>query len=160
MAQRSPRSQGPVKLAIKPRNTGHHANGESRQRQTGPLKSVEERNEEYQKARARIFNQEKEAAAQNGGVMRGPMGSPRSGLVGFGPEMGGRSMPPVQSPVEGGYGENSGRGGGSRGNGEVGNGKRGKGPAIFRDREKEKRDPDFDRSRSVSGVCFSPQNVS
>jgi hypothetical protein len=148
MVQRSPRSQGPVKLAIKPRNSGHHSNGESRQRQTGPLKSVEERNEEYQKARARIFNQEKEAAAQNGGVMRGAMGSPRGGMVGFGPEIGGRNVPPVQSPMEGGFsGDGSGRGGGGRGNGEGGNGKRGKGPAIFRDREKEKRDPDFDRSR-------------
>ena len=72
-------------------------------------------------------------------------------------KMGVRSLPVVQGPMDGGYGgeNNAGRGGNGRGNGEGGNGKRGKGPAIFRDREKEKRDPDFDRSRLVGRLFFN-----
>lgn len=175
----------PSKVAIKQRplkggrSTGFGPGGSSGK--LNPSKSVEERKEEYNKARARIFcceltgkSGEEEPEPENGfGVASYSADAPRHGE--FVQEDSAKKSrvitsksasvsPPKRdsvSPPNGTLKDNREKDSSGRGKlvscnslGSIGNG--GSRVAIFRDREKDRRDPDYDRSTARYAQRFDP----
>lgn len=147
---------GAVKVAIKQRPQKKSqilSNSNSNSSKANSSKSVEERKEEYNRARARIFN----SNSFSGGDARKPEAEPKlqDGPLGVGP-MGVSKM--EEKPISGVPDMNSGRGlidssssssRSARNRTEkepVGRYKPNNRVAIFRDREVDRKDPDYDRS--------------
>ncbi|CAN1258385.1 R3H domain-containing protein 2 [Linum perenne] len=128
-----------IKVAIKQRPRKQHQMGNnqnSNASKSNSSKSMEERKEEYNKARARIFNSTNQKARDKS--------APGNSDINFGRGVTEPSTSSSRLSRPGIEKEPIGR---SRQNNRV---------AIFRDREVEKKDPDFDRSydRFVINLCF------
>ena len=140
-----------VKVAIKQRPNKRsqiYGGPNSNSLKGNSLKSVEERKEEYNRARARIFcsssgsggKQESEARVQEG-FQRGLLGGSRTEEV---CGSGGADVNGGRGSVESSMGTS--RSGRSRVEEPIGRSMSNSRVAIFRDREVEKKDPDYDRS--------------
>ncbi|WCJ28727.1 Single-stranded nucleic acid binding R3H protein [Euphorbia peplus] len=113
-----------VKIVIRSRPNKGSMNGSNDGSKRNPVRSVEERKEEYDKARARIFS--------------GP-GSPSSEDTVSQVSMDRKSLSPIKDDFEGYRASELDRNIFTR---DVGSSR----VAIFRDREKDRVDPDYDRS--------------
>lgn len=127
MALEKPVSLPNEKIAIKQRasrtSSAEGLNGSADSGKTPP-KTMEEREEEYDKARARIFNSGDAAHAFYGETVTADVADRQKVLESSSPSRG------LTSP-------------GGEGKSQLANGNR---VAIFRDREKDMKDPDYDRS--------------
>ncbi|KAI5068086.1 hypothetical protein GOP47_0016431 [Adiantum capillus-veneris] len=128
LATDKPVSAPNEKIAIKQRasrvSNGEGLNG-SAESGRNPPKTMEEREEEYDKARARIFNSGDSANAFNG-------------EIGISDLVDRQKVPESSSPTRGLISPS-----GGEGKSQPANSNR---VAIFRDREKDMKDPDYDRS--------------
>lgn len=157
---------GALKVAIKQRPQKKSqilSNSNSNSSKANSSKSVEERKEEYNRARARIFNSNN----VSGGDTRKPEAEPKlqDGPLGVGP-VGVLKM--EEKPISGVPDINSGRGlidssssssRSARNRMEkepVGRYKPNNRVAIFRDREVDRKDPDYDRSYDRYAQRFDP----
>lgn len=160
---------GAIKVAIKqrPQKRSQMANNaNSNSLKSGSAKSVEERKEEYNRARARIFNSSIISSGPSGGVGAKPESEPRvqdssqhvSLVI---PKMEENSVSGI-SDVNSGRGlvdssSSSSRSARSRTEKEpVGRNKPNNRVAIFRDREIDRKDPDYDRSYDRYLQRFDP----
>ena len=123
------------------------------------LKSVEERKEEYDRARAMIFNEEKagggggegEGGGGGGGAEESTAAAAAGTTAGSAGECGGGVSKDEQKKDRQSSGGRGGGVGGRAAEGQKGGeggreaGRKGRNVAILRDREKEKQDPDFRR---------------
>ncbi|KAJ4823402.1 hypothetical protein Tsubulata_032420 [Turnera subulata] len=158
---------GVLKVAIKqrPQKKSQIVNSSgSNSMKANALKSVEERKEEYNKARARIFN----SGSFNGGSSVRPEGEPR--LQDGGPQHVPLVMPKMEEkPAPGISDVSAGRGliDSSTSSSRAARARTDKEPigrssrpnsrvAIFRDREVDRKDPDYDRSYDRYMQRFDP----
>ncbi|XP_075643943.1 uncharacterized protein LOC142615129 [Castanea sativa] len=167
---------GVVKVAIKQRpqkRSPISGNANSNSLKSGGAKSVEERKEEYNRARARIFNSSINSSGPSGAVGGKPENEPR---VQDGPQHGSLAIPKIEEkPVSVIADVNSGRvlidsstsssrsarsrtekepiGRSKPNNNNINNNNR---VAIFRDREIDRKDPDYDRSYDRYMQRFDP----
>ncbi|CAI5513308.1 unnamed protein product [Closterium sp. Naga37s-1] len=145
----------------------------------GVIRSVEERKEMYNRARARIFNtaqvdavdsEESTGSAEGAGGKGEVGGKQEEGKAGgkAGAEAGGKTGAKAGAEAGGkGSGKGKGSGGGSGGEEKVGadkqgltksssGGRKARNVAILRDREKEKQDPDYQRGYDRFSQRFDP----
>ncbi|KAF9599364.1 hypothetical protein IFM89_036850, partial [Coptis chinensis] len=140
-------NNGSVKVAIKqrPGKCSESANNASRSSKWNHAKSVEERKEEYNRARARIFSSEN-GTKDEPSVLQ-PCSSRSKGVderfIVQGPE----------SPSKG-YDSSTGRG--RTEHDPAGRYKTNNKVAIFRDRDVDRKDPDYDRSYDRYAQRFDP----
>ncbi|KAK3015036.1 hypothetical protein RJ639_005561 [Escallonia herrerae] len=153
-----------TKVAIKQRpqkRSQANSSGSSHSLKNNNLKSVEERKEEYNRARARIFN----SSTGSGGAGVKPESEPRAQDCFQHDPVGISNIEEISVP--GGVEVNMGRSlvdstGSSRSarsrtdKEQVGRSKTNNKVAIFRDREVERKDPDFDRSYDRYAQRFDP----
>lgn len=158
---------GVVKVAIKQRpqkRSQNVNNANSNSLKTGNSKSVEERKEEYNKARARIFNSS--ISISNSSAMIGkpenevrPQDNSLHGIMGI-PRMEEKSVLGITEVNPGGLidsSTSSSRSARSRTEKEsIGRNKPNNRVAIFRDREVDRKDPDYDRSYDRYMQRFDP----
>ncbi|KAH0881166.1 hypothetical protein HID58_068560 [Brassica napus] len=123
------RPEGGFKIAIKARpKRGSGSGGSGSGVQQNLQRSVEERKEEYDKARARIFNSPGSSDSEDSSSLRAPPPPPEV-----------KNTSVNRSEAEVAVSNNSPDAGGSRESGRTS-------VAIIRDREKDRYDPDYDRS--------------
>eukprot|EP01018_Ginkgo_biloba_P029977 Gb_21004 [translate_table: standard] len=146
-----------VKFAIKPRpQKGFQANGHKNGLSINPSKSVEERKEEYNRARARIFS----SNSDSGGLSV-------EAALDIGQCCSNGSVKPEEKPSMDEFQNNYAKGLSDcpSGTDRIHNYKEEREPvgevktsriAIFRDREKDRNDPDYDRSYDRYTQCFDP----
>ena len=155
---------GVVKVAIKQRPQKRSqlaSNSNSNSLKSNNSKSVEERKEEYNRARARIFSSNSSSSGSGGK----PESEPRLQDVSY---YGSSGMPKMEEkPVSVVSDVNSGRGliESSTSSSRLARSRTEKEPigrsqpnnrvAIFRDRETERKDPDYDRNYDRYALCFN-----